>query len=149
MPVQLSSLNANQVSNKWVEFLKDCAAFGDDVSYITKVFTGGALDPVTDKIVGGAEVSNEVFYPRSALAAPVRYDERLDKSGMGNAIVLGHQLGGVVTGETYIARVKVNLPLSATAVYQINGMNYRFTKLVDTFRIGRKAMWNLAMFTRA
>lgn len=148
--IALNKLNANQVSEKWVGFLKECSSFGDTVIYTEMKQSGGTWDAVKDRMVGAVETPVSQTFVKAALVAATRFDETNDaKSGMGEAFVMGHRLGDVVTGETYIARFKVEVPLTASGIYTINGMTYVFQRLVDSMRFGSRVMWNLALLVRS
>ena len=139
---------ANQVSEKWVQFLKDCSAYGDTVLYTEIQVVGGDYDPITDRIVGGVDTPVTQTFVKGALAAPVKVDEGGSTDRMGESMVMGHKLGGVIYGESYIARVKQEMPLTPTGVYAVNGINYKFSRLLDTMRVGKRVMWNLVLFVR-
>lgn len=145
----LHQLNANQIASKWVGFLRDCSVAGDDIVYSETKTTGGTWDAVKDKMVGGGTTTTTVTYVKAAVATPVRFDEGSTRDGLGSALVLGHKLGDVNTGESYIGRIKSEVPLTKTGTYEIGGMTYKFSRLIDSMRVGKRTFWNLVHFVRA
>lgn len=144
----LSKLNANQISEVWVSFLKDCSSHGDDVIYEEVKTTGGTWDPVKDRMVGGGSETVTQTYLRASLEAPVNFNEGATK-GSGTGFVMGHQLGGIVAGETLITRLKIEVPLTQTGTYQIQGQRWKLVRLVDSYRVGKRVFWNLVHLAKA
>jgi len=149
MAKALSQMTANQVSQQWINFLRDCQAYGDDVVYEEQCTTGGTWDAVKDMMVGGTTKTVAVTYRKGSLAAPVTFNESAEKGGVGTAFVMGHQLGQVIAGETHICRMKPEIPLTKSGVYLINGVRWKFTRLIDSYRVGKRSFWNLVQFSRA
>ena len=149
MPIALGKQNANQIADRWINFLKECSNYGDDISYTEMNMVGGSHDDVTDQTIGGVLTPSTTIYRKCAVAAPSQMRDTAFKAGYGEAFVLGHQVGGVTLGETYIARLKMDVPLSKTGIYLINGVTYKFTQLLDAMRVGKRVVWNLAMFARS
>jgi hypothetical protein len=149
MAKALSQMTANQAAQPWVNFLRDCQAYGDDVVYEEQQTTGGTWDAVKDTMVGGSTETVSTTYRKGSLAAPVVLRGSAEKGSIGTAFVMGHQLGEVVAGETHICRMRAEIPLTKSGVYLINGQRWKFTRLIDSYRVGKRTFWNLVQFMRA
>ena len=146
----LSKLNANQISEKWVSFLKECSAFGEDVTYLTEKVTGGTFDAVADKVSGGSTTSVSTTFSKASLDAPISFSESgVDTGGGKTGVVFGHKLGGLIIGETRVTRFTEGVPINTAATYRISGMDWKVVRLVDSYSVGKKVFWNLVQLAKA
>lgn len=144
-----SQMNANQITDKFTAFVKDLAAFGDDVLYTEKQTVGGTWDSVADRMVGGSTQEVSTLYPKSSLITPVVFRDGTTPGGGRMAFAMGHQLGDVTSGEAMICRFHANIPLTPTGVYLVGGQRWKLARLVDSYRIGPKVFWNLIQLVKA
>jgi len=148
MAAPLSKLNANQISDKWVSFLKDCSSHGDTVIYEEMKTTGGTWDSVKDRMTGGTTAPVTETFVKASLEAPVTFNESSER-GSGSGFVMGHQLGNVTAGDTLVTRFQSKIPLTQTGVYIINGQRWKLSRLVDAYRVGKRVFWNLVHLVKA
>ena len=144
----LHKMTANQLAEIKNDFLKDLSIHGDDVVYTEKKATGGTWDAVKDQMTGGTISDVSVAYRRALLIAPVKLTEET-ASGKGIGYAFGSNIGEVVVGSTLVARVHTRVPLTQSGVYEFQGMKWKLQRIVESYSIGRKKIWNLVKFVRA
>ncbi len=149
----LNAQTANQMSLRKTNFLKDLAMYGIDITVQTETQTG-AFDHTSDSYVGGATVVTSKVYKKHGLAAPVKMTDdttlvQPKMSSMGMGVASGNKLGLFDPMVNMVLRVRAELPLNTSATYVINGINYKFNRLVENATLGnRLTLWNVVMFRK-
>jgi len=148
--VALTTMTANEVSLKWVDFLKDLSAYGMDVTYEEQVTSGGTWDPVADKMAGGTTEPVQTVFTKKALLAPVYFSNSTQNSGQEKTgFALGHQLNDVTQGETMCVRMHISVPLTKTGTYYMLGIPWKIQYLIDSYSVGKRVFWNQVQFEKA
>ena len=148
--VALSTMNANSISVKWIDFIRDLAAFGMDVIYEEQVTTGGTFDPVADKMVGGVTEPSQVTFKKAAINAPVYFSNTVQNSGQEKtSFSMGHQLNDATPGEVLSCRMHIKVPITKTGVYYMMGTSWKVNTLIDSYTVGARTFWNMVQFEKA
>lgn len=143
----LHTKTANQIAEIFNDFVKDCAAHGEDIIYTEVKTTAGTWDHVKEQMVGGTTTKVDTMYTRSGLIAPTKLSED-STTGKGIGYAYGVEVTDIIIGSTLIMRVKTAVPITQSGTYRIQGTTYKVDKLLESYAIGRKKCWNLVKFVR-
>lgn len=141
---------ANQIAEKKHDFLKDLRIFGNDVIYVEQIDTG-TWDPVTDRKIGSKEY-REILYIKAILQLPIKsgaQDDLTESTNSTSSFAGGHKLNVVDITGSIVGKLRVEVPLTMTGVYVINGISYRLKAILDNQNIGQLALWNVVHFVKA
>ena len=146
----------NALAEKRNNFLRDLV-HGVDVIYRVMTTSGGTFDPISETMVGSAQVPQDTPFPKSALLVPIK---KLDDSGEGikgnqsMVVAGGRALTGVEIGTILIMRMHPKVPLNFDAIYLISNPilgaePYKLDKIQATVAIGCMVCWNEVRMVRA
>lgn len=152
----LWNVTGNQMVEKRNEFLKDCAIYGTDITYIERVNTPGDFDPVTDTYANGTVEEKPTAFPKGILLVPVRASnadgilDNTNSTSMSVGFAMGFKFEGIDLRVHIFAKVQPQIPLTPTGIYEINGVRYRIKEVLHNQAFsGALPIWNVVRFEKA